>query len=223
MSLFTKFSRKATQNMVAAAGYTEQRRLKVNAAAVQTSEVFTGSGLDDLTPGGTFTGIRSHLYKVIVTTAAGTDKYDWYRDGVLQAAAVAMAGGAVSLDNGVTITFAASTGHTLAEFWEFEATITTDRHKISAPNITSLRLSLDFKVWYKWVASTSEPTSNPITVTAVVNTGLIQSGILPASNGMTIRVPWGLVLKAVGGITPPDLYLWIQKHTSDAQMQIAEL
>ncbi|KKN53502.1 hypothetical protein LCGC14_0601990 [marine sediment metagenome] len=211
------------QNMVAAAGYTEKRRLKVNAAAIQTSEVFTGSGLDDLTPAGTFTGIRSHLYKVIVTTAAGTDKYDWYRDGVLQAASVAMAGGAVSLDNGVTITFAASTGHTLADFWEFEATITTDRHKISAPNVTTLRLSLDYKVWYKWVVSTSEPSANPITTSAVVNTALIQSSILPAGNGMSMRVPWGLVPMAVGGTVQPDLYLWIQKHTSDAQMQIAEL
>ncbi|HEB27509.1 MAG TPA: hypothetical protein ENI05_07005 [Porticoccus sp.] len=213
-------------NQVAAAGFVPVRRLKVNAAAVQAVQ-FTGSGLDDATSGGTFAGLRSHLYRVTVSLAAGTDKFDWTRDGVTQATDVAMTGGGQTLDNGVTITFSATTGHTLAEYWEFEATITTDRHKISGARkeVAALRLSLDFKVWYQWQQSIVEPTTVPIISSAVVATGLVQAQIMPAGNGITIRVPWSLQTQPPAGAIPPvpDLYLWIQKHTSDALMQISEI
>ncbi len=222
-----KFDANQGINAVLAAGFEQQRRLKVNAAAVQTSEVFTGGGVDDLTPGGTFSGIRSHLYKVVVSTASTTDKFIYWRDGVQisAAAGVAMTGGAQTLDNGVTITFGATTGHTLAEFWEFEATITTDRYKVDADSRAHhLRLSLDRKVYHKWIASYSEPVAADMPVTsAVVNTGLIQTPILPAGNGITMAIPWGLQGNVRQGGTLKDLYLIIQKHTDDAVMQIAEL
>ncbi|HEA52313.1 hypothetical protein LCGC14_1491520 [marine sediment metagenome] len=222
-----RFEEPRRVNSVLAAGYSEKRRLKVNAAAVQTSEVFTGGGLDDLTPGGTFSGIRSHLYKVVVSTAAGTDKFIYFRDGVQISAdaGVAMTGAGQTLDNGVTITFAATTGHTLAEFWEFEATITTDRHKIEPDSLAHhLRLSLDQKVWYKWFASYSEPVAaNLPTQTATADGQLIQSQILPAAQAITIAIPWGLVGNVKQAGTLKDLYFIIEKHTIDAVMQITEL
>ncbi len=219
------FSVEHAANQVAAAGFTPKRRLKVNATAIQAVQ-FAGSGLDDCTSSGTFSGIRSNVYKVTVSLVSTPDEYTWTRDGVEQAADVAMVGGAVSLDNGVQITFAADNGHTLGESWEFEATITTDRHKISGlrQDIAALRLSLDQKVWYQWQVSASEPAAAPIISTAVVATGLVQAQIMPAGKGITLRVPWGLVPKMVKGPhTPQDLYFWVKKHTVDAQMQISEI
>ena len=208
---------------VMSAGYSEQRRLKVNATDIQTSEVFTGSGLDDLTPAGTFSGVRGIIYKIVISLAAGTDKYDWYKDGVVQASAVAMTPGADTLDLGVTATFAAQTGHTLGDFWEFEATITTDRHVVSDAAVKNLRISLDQKVWYAWTAATSEPAAATTTPTATADGDMVQSQILPAGNGITMAVPWGLAPQAGTASAKADLYLFIEKHTSDALMQIAEL
>ena len=221
MTNLSRFTEQQAHNADVARGWSEKRRLKVNAEDI-TVKVFTGGGLNDLTSGGTYTGIRGIIYKVVVTTAAGTDKFDWYKDGVSQATGVAMTGGAQTLDLGVTVTFGASTGHTLGDFWEFEATITTDRHKISDHSCMNLLISLDQKLWYRWAQSDAEPATVPITSAAVADGDGVQSPILPAGDSQVLRVPWGL-LDTAGGNATGDLYLWIKKHTSDALMQVVEM
>jgi len=82
-----------------------------------------GPGLDDMTSGGTFTGdVKTHYY-VKITTAAATDKFDWSADGGVtwKATAVAITGAAQELEEGITITFGATTGHTLDDAWAFTA------------------------------------------------------------------------------------------------------
>jgi|ERR1700719_820155 len=85
----------------------------VISAAVHT----TGTGLNDATSGGTNTATVDHVYRVKISTAAGTDKYELSTDGGAYGSEVSLTGSAQTLANGVTITFAATTGHTLGDIW----------------------------------------------------------------------------------------------------------
>lgn len=82
-------------------------------AALQT----TGSGLSDITSGGTYTAVVDHVYRVKITTAAGTDHFQYSVDGGAFGNDAAITGSAQNLANGVQVTFAATTGHTLNDIW----------------------------------------------------------------------------------------------------------
>jgi hypothetical protein len=97
------------------------------------STTFTGSGLDDLTFSGNYNGTTVVTYRVKVDAAAATDTFTWSDDGgsTWDATGVAMTGGAQELNNGIVVTFAATTGHTLNEYWEITTIITTTAmHKL---------------------------------------------------------------------------------------------
>ncbi len=88
------------------------------------SKTFSGSGLDDMTTSGTYQARELARYKVEVDSTGGTDTYKWSRnDGESwESELVDMVSGAVELEKGVYITFAATTGHTSGDFWYFHAT-----------------------------------------------------------------------------------------------------
>jgi hypothetical protein len=86
-----------------------------------SSTTFTGSGLDDGTIGGTYTGTTQIVYKVVIDATGTPDTFEWFKDGVSQASGVAITGAAQTLDNGITVTFAATTGHTNTDFWSATA------------------------------------------------------------------------------------------------------
>ena len=94
--------------------YTTTHSATINAA------VFTGGGIDDATSGGTYVGTTEKHYVALISLAAATDEFDWSDDGgVTWTTGVAITGAAQALSDGVTITFAATTGHTLADQWDF--------------------------------------------------------------------------------------------------------
>ena len=80
---------------------------------------FTGSGLDDLSTGGNPTTGKS--YKVEIDGTGTPDTFKWSDDGgtTWNATGVSITGNAQSLSAGVTITFGATTGHTLGDYWTF--------------------------------------------------------------------------------------------------------
>lgn len=89
------------------------------------SIVHTGAGLSDLSKSGIFTGIAGVVYTITIDAADVPDTFHWDdgagghgNDGV------AITGTAQALSNGVSITFAATTGHTLADSWSFTTTAT---------------------------------------------------------------------------------------------------
>jgi len=90
-----------------------------------TSTLFSGIGLNDATSGGTFSGGSDIDYKVEIDGTGTPDTFKWSDDGgsTWDATLVAIDGTAQTLNNGVTITFAATTGHTLADSWTFEGII----------------------------------------------------------------------------------------------------
>jgi len=88
-------------------------------------KIFDGAGLDDLTSGGTFSADSADNvdYYVEIDGTGTPDTFKWSKDGgsTFEATTVAITGLAQTLDNGVTITFGATTGHTLADKWRFSA------------------------------------------------------------------------------------------------------
>jgi len=117
--------------------------------AVKTDSIaavsFTGSGLDDATSGGTFSGSYDLDYVVEIDGEGEPDTFKWSDDGgsTWDTETVNITGAAQTLNNGVTITFAATTGHTSGDKWEFTATAEdeytiTEYHLITAYEWASL-------------------------------------------------------------------------------------
>ena len=94
----------------------------VNDSARIESVTFAGSGLDDATSGGTFSGSVDRRFVVKIDAEGTPDTFTWSKDGgsTWDAAGVAITGAAQTLTEGVTVTFAATTGHTLNTYWNFQ-------------------------------------------------------------------------------------------------------
>ncbi|HQB65735.1 MAG TPA: hypothetical protein PK616_07580, partial [Fibrobacteraceae bacterium] len=81
-------------------------------------------GLNDLTAGGAYEdGLVAATYVVTVSTAAATDKFTWSKNGGTASAEIEMTGAAQELEKGVTVTFAATTGHTEGDYWTINVTV----------------------------------------------------------------------------------------------------
>ena len=94
------------------------------------TEVFTGAGLDDCTSSGTFVGSHTIRIHVEITGNGTPDTYKWSYKGndgvtVIETTGVPIVGGAVNLVDGASITFAATTGHTIGDAWDFDCTLSS--------------------------------------------------------------------------------------------------
>ncbi len=80
---------------------------------------FTGAGLNNMTAGGSFSGTTALRYKIEIDGTGTPDAFKWSDDGGTSwdANAVAITGSAQTLNNGVTVTFATTTGHTVGNYW----------------------------------------------------------------------------------------------------------
>lgn len=91
-------------------------------ASAINSAISSGSGLDDLTASGTFSGGASKDFVVKISALGTPDSFKWSSDGGQTFSAnVAITGAAQSLSDGVSITFGATTGHTLDDNWLISA------------------------------------------------------------------------------------------------------
>lgn len=104
---------------------------------ILSSVAFTGTGINDMTTSGTPVAVASYL--VQIDTAGTPDTFEWSDDGgTTFTTGVAITGSAQLLNNGVSVTFAATTGHTVGDNWTFSAVSTT----INPPIIKSIGLTL---------------------------------------------------------------------------------
>lgn len=95
----------------------------VTTIAIRAGTLTTGSGLDDITSGGSFTAPTGFLGRTVFTftvdSTGGTDTFTTRRDGVILATKQDMATSAITIrgGDGITILWAAATGHTLDNVW----------------------------------------------------------------------------------------------------------
>ena len=74
-------------------------------------------GLDDITSAGVYTGATSAQFDIEIDTEGTPDKFKWRKDGGSYTSTVSITGADQTLSDGVTIKFAATTGHTLGDKW----------------------------------------------------------------------------------------------------------
>lgn len=114
-------------------GFTDQQALNVlveKGIVIRSRTIgeitFTGSGLNDMTNGGEFTGNSDIEYEVEIDGTGTPDTFKWSKGvpgGILveQETLVPITGLDQTLADGVTIKFDATTGHVLGEKWAFTA------------------------------------------------------------------------------------------------------
>jgi hypothetical protein len=81
----------------------------------------------DLTSGGTYTGSTNKIYRIEIDSVGTPDTFRWSNDAgntYSTTYKTVTTGSAITLEEGVTITFSATTGHTLGDYWTFCAKIT---------------------------------------------------------------------------------------------------
>lgn len=117
-------------------------------AIVGTASLTNGSGQDDLTSGGTYTGFEDVTVRVEIDTATTTDTIKWSIDaGTTWQSTLMPLTTTMYLPYGIELIWGAVTGHTLGDYWEF----TCDALTVDA-------------AWQK-VALSSIPTSSDSQVT----------------------------------------------------------
>jgi hypothetical protein len=85
--------------------------------------VFSGSGLNDATSGGRYTPAAANAQYVVTISATGApDQFTWTKNGGSASSPVAITSSAIAIADGVTITFAATTGHTIGANWTITVT-----------------------------------------------------------------------------------------------------
>lgn len=90
--------------------------------------IFVGSGLNDLSVSGTFTGAAVTNYIIEITTAGAIDKFTWRKEGGTPSAAIDITATTQDIDvNGLSITFSAVTGHTVGDKWYIRCEKITNR------------------------------------------------------------------------------------------------
>ena len=92
---------------------------------------FAGSGLNDATSGGTFSGTTYAVYEVTIDATGTPDTFKWRLNGGAYTPGVAITGAAQTLSQGVTITFAATTGHTLNDTWTIIAAAAGQKYLVT--------------------------------------------------------------------------------------------
>jgi len=103
-------------------------RCRISAVTYTVGAVsFTGTGLNDATSGGAYSGTgNSATYEVEIDATGIPDTFKWKKDSGAYTTGVAITGSAQTLSDGVTITFAATTGHTLGDKWTISVTSITE-------------------------------------------------------------------------------------------------
>lgn len=92
-------------------------------AAFIEGATIEGAGLNDLTSGGTFTGLAGRKMVIQIDGTGTPDTFKWSKDGgkSWDAETVAITGAAQILIEGIAVTFTATTGHTSGVKWYFTA------------------------------------------------------------------------------------------------------
>ncbi len=95
-------------------------------------------GVDDLTSGGSYTDVANPgaIFTVTIDGTGTPNTFLWLKNGAGGAATVSITGASQNLSDGVTVTFASTTGHTNNETWR----IFTANKRINGQDVALTRL-----------------------------------------------------------------------------------
>lgn len=154
---------------------------------------FQGTGLNDATWGTGFNGVDSAYYEVEIDAAGTPDTFRWRKNGGAWNTGVSITGAAQTLDDGQTITFAATTGHTVGDQWTIgnlkdeactesgdEAQITDTALRLLNPNNppTFTDSGGETVIWIDYTLGKAKFSGNVATVTVTGNNAFVlESGL----------------------------------------------
>ena len=111
------------------------------------SPTFVGTGLDDLTVAGTYTGDVTKTFRVQIDGAGTPDTVKWSEDdGETWNSKLINITIPLYLSYGLTLAFGATTGHTATEYWYFTCTLLAATPVGQIVNLTSIPVSTDPQV-----------------------------------------------------------------------------
>lgn len=108
---------------------------------VGTADYQNTTGLNDATASGTYSGSAPEIFEVLIDATGSPDTFTWrrLRNTAAPTTAVAITGAAQTLTDGVTITFAATTGHVIGGKWLIKAGFGGPEHVILDNNTVLAR------------------------------------------------------------------------------------
>jgi hypothetical protein len=126
-----------------------------------SSVTFAGAGLNDMTVTGTYAGSETKTFQVYVETAGATDVIKWSEDnGVTWSSTTMNMTTEVLLPYGITLNFAATTGHTATNYWTFTCSVCSASPVNQVVTISAIPTSTDTQVTgrklYRTVAGGSD-------------------------------------------------------------------
>jgi len=79
--------------------------------------IFTGIGINDATSGGTFSASAKSIIGLEIDVAGTPDTFRWRSNSGAWTTGVTITGSAQTITDGITVTFASTTGHTVGDKW----------------------------------------------------------------------------------------------------------
>jgi len=115
--------------------------------SVVGSATFTGTGLNDLTVSGTYTGALTKTFRVEIDGTGTPNTIKWSEDaGVTWNSKLINVTTTMYLSYGIVLTFGATTGHTSGDYWAFTCTLLAASPVGQVVNLTSIPVSSDSQV-----------------------------------------------------------------------------
>lgn len=101
-------------------------KLEVKVSSQNPAPTFSGTGLNDMTTGGIYTGpAAGDNFGVFIDSVGTPDTFTWFSDSSPNVSGIPITGGPQALNKGVTVTFGSTTGHTLNDEWDSNPTAIT--------------------------------------------------------------------------------------------------
>lgn len=101
--------------------------IRSNTNVIEPAVYYGIDGIDDLTEGGAYTGSTDIRYLIEIISAGATDEFRWSDDnGTSWSANIPITGAAQAIDEGITVTFGATTGHNVNDSWVVSAKSSVD-------------------------------------------------------------------------------------------------
>ncbi len=107
---------------------------------------YAGSGLNDLTAGGTIDDGTEEVFRIVITATGTPDTFKWKASDDLEYTEnVLITAGPITLSEGLEITFAATTGHTFLDEWHVDTKLPETKfdHRYRLPNDFLLGKQID--------------------------------------------------------------------------------
>jgi hypothetical protein len=146
--------------------------------------IFSGAGLNNVTPGGSYNGSATAYYTVIIDGIGSPNTFKWKKNAGGFTTGVAITGSAQTLSDNVTVTFGTTTGYTLDDQWVVTITPTANVYLDNNGTLTSMDPWGGSKV-YSTIADFASPpsagygssTPRPVAATTITASGQITSTV----------------------------------------------